>query len=119
MQEDIHAFRLVVRIFAQQLYPSLYNMGSAYVYPKYHTLMEHLLRSHGAEALANGTAVVPETREELSELLGLSLRTVYRLCTRLVAEKYARIVKKKIVLTASQVERMSAYLEDEAYEPLA
>lgn len=118
MEEDIHAFRLVVKTFANQLYPAFFTMGSAYVYPKFHILVQHLVRTYGHQARLTGKVTVPATRESLSEDLGLSLRTVYRLCDRLVEENYARIVKKKITITSEGVERMQAYLENSFYEQI-
>ncbi|OHD77769.1 MAG: hypothetical protein A3J97_17230 [Spirochaetes bacterium RIFOXYC1_FULL_54_7] len=116
MDEDIHAFRLVVKTFARQLYPSLFSMGEAYVYPKYHSLVGYLVRTCEQMALSHCMARVQETREELSEVLGFSHRTMYRLCSRLVEDGYARIVKKKLCIDKAQIQLMKTYLENESYE---
>ncbi|MFH2115740.1 MAG: Crp/Fnr family transcriptional regulator [Spirochaetota bacterium] len=116
MEGDIHAFRLVVKTFAKQLYPSLFSMGEAYVYPKYHSLVGYLFRSYGQLALTQGMAKVQETREELSDVLGFSHRTVYRLCRRLADDGYAKVVKKKLCIGREQIQLMKTYLENESYE---
>ncbi|WP_320129854.1 Crp/Fnr family transcriptional regulator [uncultured Sphaerochaeta sp.] len=118
MEEDILAYRLVVKTFANQLYPAFFSMGSAYVYPKYYVLLQFLFRTYGQEATRNGSVIVPLTRERLGEELGLSLRTIYRLCTRLQAEKFGTIVKKKITFTSQEAKQMQIYLESHSYEQI-
>jgi CRP-like cAMP-binding protein len=118
MDEDIHAFRLVVKTFANQLYPTFFSMGSAHVYPKFHILVQFIVRNYGHEARKMGKVTIEATREELAENLGLSLRTVYRLCNRLVEEEFAHIAKKKITITSEEVELMHAYLENSFYEQI-
>ncbi len=118
MNEDVEAYKLVVKIFARQLYPSLLSMGSYYVYPKFVVLLQFLVKTYeaAAAAAAGKEVIVTETREELSEILGFSLRTVYRLSNRLVEENLAEIRKKKIHLTSPKIEKMKNYIMRTSYE---
>ncbi len=118
MDEDIHAYRLVVKAFAKQLYPAFFSMGSAYVYPKYIILLQYLSRTYSAQLKTTPQVTIPITREELAQELGLSLRTTYRLCTRLIREGKGTIAKKKIILTQKHIELIHTYLENHTYEDL-
>jgi CRP-like cAMP-binding protein len=118
MEQDIQAFRLVVHTFANQLYPAFFSMGSAIVYPKFYRFLQYLYRTYGKEAKRKGTITIPDTRERFAEELGLSLRTIYRLCTRLQDEGFGTIVKKKITLTAQNAQCIENYLENNFYEQI-
>jgi CRP-like cAMP-binding protein len=116
MEEDIQAFRFVVRAFARQLYPSLNSVGALYVHPRLYVLVQHLVTHYAHEAEKNGEALVLSSRESLAEELGFSLRTMYRLSNRLVEKGFITIRKKKMVLTREGVRLMRVYLENETYE---
>lgn len=116
MDEDIRAFRFVVRAFARQLYPSLNSVGSLYVHPRFYLLVQHLVSHYGRAAEAEGEVAVPASRESLAEELGFSLRTMYRLSSRLVEEGFASVRRKKIVVSREGAGLMRSYLENEAYD---
>jgi CRP-like cAMP-binding protein len=119
MDEDIQAFRFVVKAFARQLYPSLNSVGALYVHPRFYLLVQHLVTHYAHEADTRGEAVVPTSREALAEELGISLRTMYRLSSRLAEEGFAVVRRKKIVVTKEGASLMKAYLENENYEEKA
>ncbi len=118
MDEDIYAFRLVVKAFANQIYPAFFSMGSSHVYPKFIVLLQHLARTYSEQLETTKEIMVDITREDLAEELGLSLRTTYRMCTRLVEQGMGRIVKKKILITKSEMQKITSYLENYSYEQL-
>jgi CRP/FNR family cyclic AMP-dependent transcriptional regulator len=118
MDEDMHAFRLVVKAFANQLYPAFFSMGSAHIYPKFIILLQYLEKTYRHRFAHTSEVRVPTTREELSQELGLSLRTIYRLSTRLIELDMARIEKKKLIITKGQMEHITTYLENYNYEAL-
>ncbi|WP_332445913.1 Crp/Fnr family transcriptional regulator [Sphaerochaeta sp.] len=119
MEEDVHAFRLVVKAFANQLYPAFFSMGSAHVYPKYIILLQYLAKTYAPQLKKCSHVVVKDTREELAEELGLSLRTIYRLCSQLVEDGMGVIVKKKIHLDQHHMHQITTYLENYSYEQLS
>lgn len=116
MDEDVQAFRFVVKAFAQQLYPSLNSVGALYVHPRFYLLVQHLVTNYANEAETRGEAIVSASRESLAEELGISLRTMYRLSGRLVEEGFASVRRKKIVVPKEGVRLMKAYLANESYE---
>jgi CRP/FNR family cyclic AMP-dependent transcriptional regulator len=118
MEEDVHAFRLVVKAFANQLYPAFFSMGSAHIYPKFIILLQFLSRTYTPHLSRHSEVRVEATREDLSEELGLSLRTIYRLSNKLVEEDMAYIEKKKIKINRTQMQNINTYLENYTYEIL-
>lgn len=118
MEEDIQAFRRIVRAFANQLYPAFFSMGSAHVYPKYIILLQYLAKTYSSQLQTKNLVTVNQTREELAQELGLSLRTTYRLCSRLVEENMGVIVRKKIQLTREHMQCINTTLENYSYEQL-
>ena len=113
MDEDIAAFRMVVRAFARQLYPSLDSFGSYYFYPKYYVLVQYLSRRYGSGAETSGEATVPASRESIAEELGFSLRTMYRLSSRLAEDGFVHVRSKKFTITRDGAVKMRKYLENE------
>lgn len=119
MEEDIQAFRRIVKAFANQLYPAFFSMGSAHVYPKYIILLQYLAKTYSPQLQTKSSITVDQTREELAQELGLSLRTIYRLCVRLVEEQMGIIVHKKIHLTREHMRCINTTLENYSYEQLS
>lgn len=113
IEEDHEAYKLFVRAFANQMHYSLRTMGSAYVYPKYYVLAQYLVHKYEHLAAGNSLAVVTETREELAQILGFSLRSLYRLTQQLQNEGYCRIIKKKLHLSGTDLERMKNEILEE------
>ncbi len=116
MDEDVPAFRFVIKAFARQLYPSLNSVGAVYVHPRFYLLVQHLATHYSNEAETRGEAIVSASRESLAEELGISLRTMYRLSGRLVEEGFASVRRKKIVVTKEGMRLMKAYIENASYE---
>ncbi len=119
MDEDTRAFRSIVNAFANQIYPAFFSMGSAHIYPKYIILLQYLAKTYSPQLQTKTTVTVNQTREELAQELGLSLRTTYRLCSRLVEEQMGIIVRKKIQLTREHMNRINTTLENYTYERIS
>ncbi len=119
MEEDVQAFRRIVKAFANQLYPAFFTMGSAHVYPKYIILLQYLAKTYSSQLQTRNLVTVSQSREELAQELGLSLRTTYRLCSRLVAEQMGVIVRKKIQLNRDHMKIINTTLENYSYEQLS
>ncbi len=113
LDEDSHALKKLVRIFAQQLYPSINSHGKMVVYSGYYSLVNFIYQQYGRKVQPAEVIIVKETREAICQELGMSIRTMYRLCRELVDRDMASIIKKKITISAVQMERISGFLKRE------
>ncbi|NCC12925.1 MAG: hypothetical protein EOM32_06080 [Spirochaetia bacterium] len=77
-----------------------------------------MAKTYSSQLQTKNLVTVNQTREELAQELGLSLRTTYRLCSRLVEENMGVIVRKKIQLTREHMQCINTTLENYSYEQL-
>ncbi len=113
LEEDPAAFRKIVRIFARQMYPTLNAQGKMVIYSGLYSLVNYLVLNYQESTFRTGSAIIPATREEISQELGISIRTMYRLCADLANRDMISVVKKKICISRRQMKDLITFLDDE------
>lgn len=109
--EDIYFLRLVSRKVAFKLYRSSYNRGAKLFYPPHFLLLDFLMRyAQTHPKKADGTIVLPMTRQEICEETGITVKTLNRTIARLKEDDVLGIYKGKIMMDAEQLERMGNYI---------
>ncbi|MBF9018298.1 MULTISPECIES: Crp/Fnr family transcriptional regulator [unclassified Oceanispirochaeta] len=112
LNEDFEAYKKVVQIFAKQLYPSLDRMGTMKVHSGVYLLANYLVINYKEKMPEESEIIIGETRERLSQDLGISLRTVYRLCKELKDMELIDIEKKKIRITSEGMDGLNELVEE-------
>lgn len=113
LAEDPNLLRQMSRRVACKLYNSSYNHGAELFYSSPRLLLEFLRRYGGEHAPdALGIVRVADTRQELSEQLGMLPKTVDRTVRRLKDAGLISTKKGKICMDASQREAISRRLAE-------
>ncbi len=112
LNRDNTAFRKVVAIFANQMYPSILTTGVVFAHSGIYCLAQYIERHMEKDIIKFGVSVLPNSRQELAENLGLSLRTIYRLVLEMKNRKFISVVKRKIYVNRNQFKRLVAFLEE-------
>lgn len=106
LQRDIRLLRAVSRHVAAKLYCSSYNRGERLFYSAKYVLLKYLVRQ--AEAQGAGTAgqvVLNKTRQQISEEVGLTVKTINRTITQFVKDGVLSIRRGKAAFSAEQYHR--------------
>lgn len=108
---DIHFLRLVSRKVAFKLYRSSYNRGAKLFYPPHFLLLDFLTRYANAHGIQKkGKIVVPLTRQELYEEIGVTVKTINRTIARLKEDGIIQMEKGKITMTLEQYKKAGEYV---------
>ena len=110
---DIHFLRLVSRKVAYKLYRSSYNRGSKLFYPPQYLLLDFLVKYLAEEHKSSG--VIPKTRQQLYEEIGISVKTLNRTIQKLKEEHLVSTVKGKLSLNEEQVKAARIYLKEKRH----
>lgn len=110
---DIHFLRLVSRKVAYKLYRSSYNRGSKLFYPPQYLLLDYLVKYLNEVKKQSG--IIPKTRQQLYEEIGISVKTLNRTIQKLKVEELVSTVKGKLYLSTEQVQAARDYLEEKRH----
>lgn len=110
---DIHFLRLVSGKVAYKLYRSSYNRGSKLFYPPQYLLLDYLVKYLAEEHKSSG--VIPKTRQQLYEEIGISVKTLNRTIQKLKEEHLVSTVKGKLSLSEEQVKAVRIYLKEKRH----
>lgn len=105
--QDIGFLRLLTQSISAKLYSASYSRGERQYYSVRYLVLKYLLEQSG-EGLARGQrrVVVRQTRQQMGEELGLTVKTLNRTITALRDDGLIGIEKGKISVTPDQGRRM-------------
>lgn len=113
IDNDINFLKLMCTDVAEKLYYSSYNKGEYFFYPTKYTLLKYI-KKHIDSVLDNNsfnTVKINKTRQQISEELGIPLKTLNRLIYSFRDLELINISKGKIEITAKQYACLPSYLE--------
>ena len=113
IENDIHFLRLVSRKVAYKLYRSSYNRGSKLFYPPQYLLLDYLVKYLAEEHKSSG--MIPKTRQQLYEEIGISVKTLNRTIQKLKEEHLVSTVKGKLSLSEEQMKAALIYLKEKRH----
>ncbi|CVI72144.1 cAMP-activated global transcriptional regulator CRP [Clostridiales bacterium CHKCI001] len=102
---DIHFLRLVSQKVAYKLYRSSYNRGDRLFYPPTFLLLDYLIKYIKGKKITEKGIILPKTRQQLYEELGITIKTINRTIKRLKEDDLIGIQKGKITMNKIQYER--------------
>lgn len=112
LHQDIHLLRAVSEHVAAKLYCSSYNRGERLFYSAKYVLLKYITQQ--AEALdirRTGKILLSKTRQEISEEVGMTVKTINRILTRFCRDGIISTQRGKIALDAAQYRRAQQELK--------
>lgn len=103
---DPHLSHFLARSIAKKLYPTSYRNGETVFYPGIYQIGMFLVRAY-----QNGHAAINESRQEIAEKAGISIRTVNRSIKSLKEQGLILVEKGMIHVSPSQFEALKKYME--------
>ena len=101
------------RKVAYKLYRSSYNRGSKLFYPPQYLLLDYLVKYLAEEHKSSG--MIPKTRQQLYEEIGISVKTLNRTIQKLKEEHLVSTVKGKLSLSEEQMKVALIYLKEKRH----
>jgi len=114
IESDFTMYKMIAQYFAKQMYPSINQFGTFGVYSHKKNMVKYLIDQSQHTLSTLEIVRLQQTREEMAEKLGMSLRTIYRVIDGIRNERYCNLDKGKITITKKQLELMEEYLENES-----
>ncbi len=106
LQQDIRLLRAVSRHVAAKLYCSSYNRGERLFYSAKYVLLKYLVRQAEERGIRTAERVIQnKTRQQISEEVGLTVKTINRTLTQFVKDGVLSIEQGKAAFTAGQYRR--------------
>lgn len=103
LRRDIRLLRAVIQHVAAKLYCSSYNRGERLFHSAKYVLLKYLARQAEEQNVrAAGQAVIQKTRQQISEEVGLTVKTINRTLTQFAKDGLLSIRRGKAVLSAEQ-----------------
>lgn len=103
IETDIHFLRLVAGKVAYKLYRSSYNRGARLFYPPHFILLDYILKAAASMGIEQKEEItLKQTRQELYEECGITVKTLNRTITRLKEDELISLKKGKITMTLAQ-----------------
>ncbi|MBP3427591.1 MAG: Crp/Fnr family transcriptional regulator [Clostridia bacterium] len=97
---------------ARKLYFSSYHRGERQFYSSKYILLKYILGGiSDSELEKNGTAVLRKTRQQISEEVGMTVKTINRTLLRFCENDWISICHGKVVLSAEQYSRAKKELK--------
>ena len=113
IDNDINFLKIMCTDVAEKLYYSSYNKGEYFFYPTKYTLLKYI-KKYVDSSLNNhtfSTVKINKTRQQISEELGIPLKTLNRLIYSFRNLKIINISKGKIEITFEQYNDFPSYLD--------
>lgn len=112
IKQDIHLLRLITKKVAFKLYRSSSRNGAKLFYPPNFLILEYIIQyAENSKLENNKTLIIPLTREQLYEELGISVKTINRTIKKLKESRFIDIIKGKISINKQQLELAKNGLE--------
>lgn len=109
ISQDNHFLRILAQSISRKLYSSSYSRGERQYYSVRYLVLKYLLAQTGEKlAKSGGSAVVRQTRQQMSEEIGITQKTLNRTVTSLREGGLLDIQKGKIAVSAAQHAKMEA-----------
>lgn len=106
LRQDIGLLRAVSRHVAAKLYCSSYSRGERLFHSTKYVLLKYLVRQAEAQGVRpDGRTVLNKTRQQISEEVGLTIKTINRTLTRFAGDGLVSIQRGKVALGAEQLQR--------------
>lgn len=106
LRRDIGLLRAVSRHVAAKLYCSSYNRGERLFYSAKYVLLKYLVQQAEARGVrSGGTTVLGKTRQQISEEVGLTVKTINRTLAQLVKDGVLSIERGKTAFSQEQYHR--------------
>lgn len=102
INDNKYFFRFITTALARKNYEASLNRGIELMYPTQHLLKIYLIKQLKIKIEGNLSAYLEKSRKNISEELGISVRSVNRAVHDLKTEKMISIEKGKIYITKSQ-----------------
>lgn len=103
LEQDPGFLRLLCQSISKKLYHSTYNKGERQFYSASYLVMKYLARvAAESKQAGKGKVVIKRTRQQMSEELGMTVKTLNRTVSRLRDEGRLCIEKGKVALTPEQ-----------------
>lgn len=110
-EEDGHIARTICRIRVKHVYDEGKNKGENVIFASYYRLLI-LLARYFEKIPSRSKITLSKTRQELSEEIGVSVKTIQRNLLRLEEEGLLTKDKRKLVITKDQYKEISKILEN-------
>lgn len=103
LRRDIRLLRAVSEHVAAKLYCSSYNRGERLFYSAKYVLLKYLTQQADALGIRRtGRVVLQKTRQEISEEVGMTVKTINRILTRFCRDGLLSIQRGKVALDTAQ-----------------
>ncbi|MEG1993807.1 MAG: Crp/Fnr family transcriptional regulator, partial [Oscillospiraceae bacterium] len=110
IDNDNNFLKTLAKDISQKLYLASYDKGEYIFYPSKYTLLKFIKRTANELDIENSDAVkISKTRQEISEEIGITLKTLNRCISCLRDENVISIEKGKIKVTKEQYEKFEFY----------
>lgn len=112
LKNDIYLLSLIAKKVAFKLYRSSSRNGAKLFYPPNFILLEYIIQYSEKNSIENNKSlIIPLTREQLYEELGISVKTINRTIKKLKDSGFIDIIKGKISINKHQLEIAKSGLE--------
>lgn len=115
IKSDNNFLLMISKRVANKLYNSSYTKGVELFYPAIHLMLDLLINSVKKDVKSKRKIRIDLTREQISEKLGVTIRTINRTIKRLKDENLITINKGKIQIDNIQYEQLVTAFEDRRY----
>lgn len=106
LRQDIRLLRAVSQHVAAKLYCSSYNRGERLFCSAKYVLLKYLTQQAAAQGVRTaGQAVIQKTRQQISEEVGLTVKTINRTLTQFARDGLLSIHRGKAAFSAEQYRR--------------
>lgn len=106
---------MVSKRVANKLYNSSYTKGMELFYPAIHLMLDLIINSVNQNIKSNDNVRMDLTREQISEKLGVTIRTVNRTIKKLKDENLILINKGKVQVDGCKYKQLVRAFEDRIY----
>lgn len=112
INNDNNFLKILCTDVAQKLYISSYDKGEYIFYPSKYTLLKYIKKTAHKMGIEKYEHIkITKTRQEISEEIGITLKTLNRTISGLRDEKVINIEKGKIRVTREQYEKFPTFME--------
>jgi len=106
LRQDMRLLRAVSRHVAAKLYCSSYSRGERLFHSAKYVLLKYLVQQAEAQGVrSTGRAVLNKTRQQISEEVGLTIKTINRTLTQFARDGIVSIQRGKAAFSAEQFHR--------------
>ncbi|MDO4315819.1 MAG: Crp/Fnr family transcriptional regulator [Oscillospiraceae bacterium] len=106
LRQDMELLRSLSEHVAAKLYCSSYSRGERLFYSAKYVLLKYITRQAESSGIRGaGRAVIGKTRQQISEEVGMTVKTINRILTKFGRDGLISMERGKVVLDACQYHR--------------